>query len=130
MSFIYLRLDLTKIGGYISYQDKNGLYQKTFPCYDISFQDLKFTRYHLDLQEENIASNFDPIEPFDLSLYRQLKDSLQIVYQNCPLFVHILSTCGIIRHGKYFLHNSYLHMIQLLFLRLFIDITTLIDMKT
>lgn len=61
----------------VDYRDKDGVYWKIFACYEGSWQDLMFTRYDLDLEDVNIVSVLDSIEPTDLSLYGQLKDSFQ-----------------------------------------------------
>ena len=66
----YLRLDLTKMGEYVHYQDKDGVYWKIFASYNGSLQDLTFTRNDLDLKDENILCIFDPIESSGLSLHR------------------------------------------------------------
>ena len=68
------------MGKCVSYEDKDGTYNKVFTCYEGSLQDLTFAHYDLDLEDNNIVSIFDPIEPSGLSLYRQSKDSFHIVY--------------------------------------------------
>ena len=69
--------------------------------------DLTFTRYNLDLDNEKSISILEIFKPADLGLYRQWKDSFQIVYWNRPLFVCIPSICGLLMRGEYFLRNLY-----------------------
>ena len=55
----------------VNYKDKDGVYQNIFACYVDSLQDLMFTCYDMNLEDENIVSILDSIELSDLSLYRQ-----------------------------------------------------------